>query len=323
LLSLLDEHALKIGGRIGVDPSESVRLVYYKFRDEADFSANAEQCSSGLEACAFRDAVYSSRSLHAHELVHAYVFVGWGGTSVGLLNEGVAVALSCEPFFTLLPGQRPRDALRPVLSPLDWRALIYLNGKFTTGYSAAGFFVAHLAGQYGWSRIAELHRRVPPGTTVADFEREFARVFPTSVDQAWAEALDTPDAAPCQPDWQCTATELDEGDLATPDCDDEIHRFIHLPEPADIALTFDGNGSLKLVDCDTSPFAAFSAEGHPEGSEVTRRLSLPPGSYALMGRPSEVPSQVAWRSCSAAAPAADSCESEPADEPTPSADITP
>ena len=310
LLDLLDEHARMVGRKIGVAANEIAPLRYYKFRDEADFSANAEPCASGLQACAFQDAVYSSKSLHAHELVHAYVSLGWGGTSVGLLNEGVAVALSCEPFFTLQPGERPREALQSVLSPLDWRALIYLNGEVQTGYCAAGFFVTHLAQRYGWSSIAEIFRRVPPGTTVADFEHEFARVFPLSVDQAWAEALDLVGAAPCQPDWQCTATELSEQEPANPECDDEMHRLIHLLQPADIALTFDGNGSFELVNCGTSASVAFSAEGHPEGTEVTRHLSLPAGSYALFGGTDGLPSQVEWRVCSSEAQLADGCESE-------------
>ena len=310
LLDLLDEHARTIGGKIGVTGREHGPIRYYKFRDETDYARNAARCSPALEGCTVRDAVHSWKSLHAHELAHAYVYRVWGSTSTGLLNEGVAVALSCDPSFDVLPGQRPRDALSPRLSLLDWRAFLYLDGDTNFRYSAAGFFVTHLAERYGWSSVAELYRRVPPGISVADFEREFARVFPTSVDQAWAEALDTPGGAPCQEDWRCTATALAEGVQATPDCDDEMHRVINLNEPADIALTFDGKGSMKLVDCSASAAVAYSAEGVLGSPRVTHWTTLPAGSYAMLHGSSDLPNQVEWqRSDVAQNLVAHSCES--------------
>lgn len=309
LLDRVDEHARTIGDKIGFSLNEDQPLRYYKFRDEADYDANAGRCSPGLAACAVGDAVYSSKSFHAHELVHAYLFRAWGGGSTGLLNEGEAVALSCDPFVELLPGQRPRDALQPLLTSLDWRALLYLEGKSFRGYSAAGFFVTHLAERYGWAKVAELHRRVPPGISVPDFERQFARVFPQSLDEAWAEALDTPDAPLCQMDWTCTATALTEGEPATPDCDGEMHRCINLAERAAVALAFEGDGSFKLADCSASASIAYSANSFRGGIRVTRWMTLPAGRYAVFRGDSDLPSHIEWRRSSLPESlVADTCE---------------
>jgi hypothetical protein len=107
LLDRLDEHASTIGTKVGVDPAAGRQFRYYKFRDPADFAA-AKACPDGVGACGGR-AVYSTKFFHAHELVHAYAFRGWASHSAGLLAEGVAVALSCDPFLGLLPGQRPHE----------------------------------------------------------------------------------------------------------------------------------------------------------------------------------------------------------------------
>src|SRR5262249_39578266 len=145
------------------------------------------------------------------------------GWSVGLLAEGEAVALSCEPFYALQPGERPRDYLR---GPLDWRDLLYLYGDTSDGYAAAGFFVTYLAQHYGWQKLGELHRRAPPGITAADFEQAFAHVYAVSMDQAWSEALGVHGAPPCQKDWACMATPMAPGEHAGFDCDGEMHRSV-------------------------------------------------------------------------------------------------
>jgi len=66
---------------------------------------------------------------------------------------------------------------------------------------------------------------------VADVSRAFAEVFPTSIDQAWSDALGAPGAAPCQRDWQCMATAMAIGDVATPDCDGELYRAVDVAAP--------------------------------------------------------------------------------------------
>ena len=111
LLSLLDHHAQEIAGNIGVTllPGESL-FRYYKFRDNTDFN-DAQVCTQYSGACATGNDVYSPRYFHAHEQAHDYVYRAWGGWSARLLDEGAAVALSCDPIRFINQGQTPTNIL--------------------------------------------------------------------------------------------------------------------------------------------------------------------------------------------------------------------
>jgi hypothetical protein len=178
------------------------------------------------------------------------------------------------------------------------------------GYVAAGFFVTHLAQRYGWQRVGELYRRVPPGVTAADFERQFARVFPTSVDQAWTEALDTPDAAACQKDWQCMGTPLAVGETAALDCDGEMHRTIDSEGGGHaIALRLEGRLSgLRLGDCAATAAPSYLVEGFVR-EQMTHWLNLPRGSYAMFHGEARFPRQVQFLSSLPEGLVGDRCES--------------
>jgi len=282
LLSLLDQHAEKIGGKVGLrlDPANPFR--YYRFRDAADFKANAGGCSAEADGCALgRDVVYSTRSLHAHELAHAYIFRAWQGGSSGLVNEGEAVALSCDPGYGAQPSNRPAD----VLGHPDWRSLLNLHGNSIAGYSAAGFWTTHLAARFGWDGVRDLHGRIRAGITAEDFEREFARVYPTSMEATWSAALDTPGAPPCDNDWGCTAIPLDVGARVPPDCDGQMHRSITLFGQAGVVLTLSGAGSqIALRSCDTQAAPIYDLISG--GTERTTHIAaLPAGTFTLFSAP--------------------------------------
>ena len=305
-LALLDRHAQRIGGKIGLSLDESNPFRYYKFRDDADFAAAGSGCPPENGACALGDAVYSTRFFHAHELAHDYVFRAWGGWSTGLVNEGEAVALSCEPSFELQPGQLPRA----VLGSPDWRALLYLYGDSAVGYAAAGVFVTYLAERYGWSSIAELHHRIPPGISAADFEQEFAQVYPLSMDQAWAQALGTPGAAACQKDWQCVTSPIHVGEDASPDCDGEMHRSVSVSDSAGLVLALEGqNSELELRSCAAAPSAYYVLEGGQETAQSTHWAHLPPGSYAMISGDGPLLQSVSFRSELPSGVVGDTCAS--------------
>lgn len=291
LLAWLDRHAEVIGGKIGLtlDPDDPYR--YYKFRDGAAFAADSGGCPPENGACALGDAVYSSTSFHAHEQAHDYVFRAWGGWSNGLFSEGEAVALSCMPFYELEPGQRPVD----LVGSLDWRDLLNLFGDSDDGYAAAGFFVTYLAEHHGWPSIEVLHRKVSRGAAAADVERAFASVYPMSIDQAWADALGTAGAAPCQRDWQCLATSMAVGEVAAPECDGEMHRSVDVGAQGGAVLTVEGDDSrLMLLPCAAATPTSYTLDGGHAGRPATHWASLPPGSYAMF--PGPLPASVALRS---------------------------
>jgi hypothetical protein len=277
LLSLLDRHAQEIAGDIGFTllPGESP-FRYYKFRDSADFN-DGQICTRYSAACATGNDVYSPRYFHAHEQTHDYVYRAWGGWSAQLLDEGVAVALSCDPIRFINQGQRPAD----VLGAPQWRNLLDLSVENSAGYIAAGYFVTSLVQRYGWPNLAELHRRVPRGVNATDFERIFNDVYPQSLDQSWASALSS-DAQPCLKDKLCDAIPMAVGEDASVACDGQMHRSVTVTDQGGVELSIHGgNAEITLVqNCgDAAPqWLQLTSAGAP----ATHWVSLQPGTYTLL-----------------------------------------
>jgi len=300
LLDLLDEHARSVGGTIGLTLDASRPFRYYKFRDETKFASS--QDAGGK---AFGDYLFSPHYFEAHEQAHVYTFRAWGGWSTPWLNEGEAVALSCDPTKDPTPNTAPRALLRLT----DWREQLY--GSLTTpeGYAAAGFLVAHLARQYGWERVGDLHRKVPQGTSQVDLERAFAQVFPISMDQAWFEALDTPGAPACDPTWTCRATPLDVGKHVQLDCDGRLHRSVDVGagEAGLVIDVSDDSGVTLSGRCADRSAGWYPLPGTASGSPATHWALVPPGSYTVFAGASDTyvpPARPAWVSDGAFTPRA-------------------
>jgi hypothetical protein len=156
-----------------------------------------------------------------------------------------------------------------------------LQGDSDVGYEAAGYFVTYLAKTYGWDSVGALYRKVSWNTSADDVASAFAQVFPTTMDQAWSTALSAPGAAPCQRDWICMATAMAVGDVATPDCDGEMHRTVEVGTTGGVVLSMTGgNFVLTLLSCtDPTPMPyTIEAAGH-------HWASLPPGSYTMFQGP--------------------------------------
>jgi hypothetical protein len=291
LLDMLDHHAQMIGGKVGLVLDANHPYRYYKFRDAASFGAQSSGCPSHNGACALGNAIYASTFFHAHEQAHDYVYRAWGGWSDGLLNEGEAVALSCMPFDAIQPGQKASD----VIGHVDWRDFLNLHGDLDAGYAAAGFFVTHLAEHFGWDSVRALHRRISSGASAGDVERAFREVYSISIDQAWSDALDTAGAPPCQRDWRCLATSMAVGEVASPECDGEMHRSIEVGASGGVVLSVSGDDSrLLLQSCADPAPTTYAVEGGAMGRSTTHWASLPPGTYTLF--PGPLPASVALQS---------------------------
>jgi hypothetical protein len=304
LLAKLDLHAQMQGEKLGLTLDENHPYRYFKFRDNAAFAANSAGCPPENGACALGNEVYSASYFHAHEQAHDYAFRAWGGWSDGLINEGQAVAMSCTPFYELEPNQKPTD----VVGRLDWRDLLNLFGNSNEGYGAAGFFVTALANQYGWPRVGELYKKVPRHASADTVAQAFAALFPTSIDEAWSAALTKPGAAPCQKDWRCLATAMAPGDVATPDCDGEMHRRVDVVAPGGVVLSLVGdNSSLMLLSCSDATPTAYTLESGPAKHPTTHWASLPPGSYTMFPGQVALPANVTLQSNFSATLVGDSC----------------
>jgi hypothetical protein len=281
LMSLLDQHARLVGGEIGLGDASARPFRYYKFSD-----AQALYASYEAGGKAFGDYLVSSDYFQPHEQAHLYTFRTWGGWSTNWLNEGEAVALSCEPTSDPIPSTTPRA----LLMPSDWRDQLY-GALFTPeGYAAAGFLVTHLAQTYGWEQIGRLHRRVPPAASQADLERAFAEVFPISMDQAWSEALDSPGAPACDRAWICLATPLALGVSTPPACDGRLHSSVTVAD-GDAGLVLDvadDTGITLSARCADAGAPWYPLPGTAGGMPATHWALVPPGPYTLFAGASEL-----------------------------------
>jgi hypothetical protein len=274
LLSLLDEHARTVGGQLGLRFDASRRFGYYRFADPDAFRASFE-----ADGKAFGNDLFSPDYFEPHEQAHVYTFRVWGRWSTDWINEGEAVALSCEP------TQDPSSSTTPraLLAASDWRTQLYANLFSPAGYAAAGFLITHLARQYGWERVGRLHQRVPPGASQADFERTFAEVFPIAMDQAWAETLDTPGEPACDRTWTCRATSLAPGEHIQPACDGRLYAAVTVPSDAggvvlDVAEDEGITLSGRCADA-TAPW--YPLPGSAAGTGAVHWALVPPGPYTL------------------------------------------
>ena len=282
LLSVLDDHTRSIGAKIGLSLEPGSPFRYYKFRDEETFAASHRE---RLEGETVGTAVQTWRPFQAHEQAHAYVFRAWGGYSTQLLYEGEAVALSCDPIMEPVAATTPRQ----LFGTLDWRAHLDAFSFSPDEYAAAGFFVTHLARRYGWDRVAQLHRGAPPGISQIDLERVFAEVFPISMDEAWADALDAPGAPGCDKDWICRSTPLPVGEHVQPDCDGQLHRTLTVDaDAAGIVLDVaDDRGITLSGRCADSGAPWYPLPGTASGAPTTHWALVPAGTYSLFAGASQ------------------------------------
>ncbi len=288
LLPLLDRHAEVVGGLVGLGPDPHHPFRYYRFHD---LEAVAKACGVVAGGCVDRTGkwVYASTYFQPHEQAHAYVTRAWGGSSVPLLEEGVAVALSCSPLYALDPTRRPLEALG---SPA-WRDLFQGDKPMGEGsYPAMGMWITSLVRRYGWQSVAELYRRVPPGSLPNDLEREFARVFPLSLDQAWLDALGAPGVPPCSRDWLCGAPPLGVGE-DMPYCNGELYRTLSISTEAGFVLSMGGAvpgcslhpsyglcyGGIGLVSCRDGQWPWYAIRAR---QPTVRWVLVPPGQYSIV-----------------------------------------
>jgi hypothetical protein len=277
VLPLLDRHARVTSARLGLelDPADAP-FRYYQF-ESAQALEDSGVCPTTTH-CEHGEAVYSTAPFFAHELAHAYVERAWGTYPVGLLAEGVAVALSCQPTLSraLALDEQPEIA--------DWREVLYTSGSDNSlEYLAGGALVTLLASRYGWSSVGALFQRTPAGVSAADFEHEFASVFPISMDEAWADALRGGESPPCFQAWTCDdATPMTLGDTATIGCDGESHRSLSPVAQTGFVFTVRGS-AMAMVDCSRAARVhLFSDPSVASGPlEAIHWATLAPGTYAV------------------------------------------
>lgn len=281
LLPVLDEYFERLPTVTGLRADAASIFRYYKFRD-LDEITRASACPGKAGACATEESILSPLFFDTHELAHAYAVQQWGGRSNVLLNEGIAVALSCKPTARYTFSADDRLQWRTLLRHSDagnwsWSGVTAAS----SGYAAVGAFVTSLATRYGWARVGELYRRVAPGGYDLDFEREFARVMPTSLDEAWDHAFVGSRVATCVKDPRCDLAAQPSGEsLGTPTCAAVRGRPLALDVHAGVVLSLLGSG-VAAHSC-SDPDRTYWLPGSGTSDQPTNHwLSLPPDRYLL------------------------------------------
>jgi hypothetical protein len=152
-------------------------------------------------------------------LLHTAGLGAWGD-STPFLEEGIAVALSCNPAaieVTSAPYSNwtaSNDTI-PYESNPAHVALYTGNTTATisqlydvyapgfTGYAAAGAVTTYLVDSAGVDKFRQLWASVSPSTSEADFSAAMKDIYGFSLDEVW-QTLQTIRHRPCAPIWMCS-----------------------------------------------------------------------------------------------------------------------
>ncbi len=237
-LSEAERHYTWAHAYLGVDSTD--RVSYYKYQDAADFAANSpcsELLGPNASGCASAGVARAYVPLHEHELMHAYTLSHW--RMPRMLNEGLAVAASC-PFDLPPPATTARWqdlAGMDALSPQQAFSLYY----------PAGQFVAALLRQSGADALGRLVAAYPFADPASQLPGVFSDVTGLDLDSFWNQVVQAgPNAAPCEPTWQC-ALPLDPGGGTWTD---ECSPYLTLPTSSADGLHLTASGSsFTTVAC--------------------------------------------------------------------------
>jgi len=197
ILALLEQHGDVIHQALGLswDPGEVID--YYDFDDAMDFAAHAG-CEGFADGCTVGASVRSFVPFHDHELIHAYL--AKVGQPPPFLQEGVAVALSCE-LYRLAPHAPPTVAWREAFTSK-------LDDPSEALFVGGGWLVSRILATRDPHLLVDLYRASGgPAASPDDFAAAFARVYATTLDDAWADALRAPGGTLFCP-WQCSRPAL-------------------------------------------------------------------------------------------------------------------
>jgi hypothetical protein len=216
VMDSLEQHQALLASYLGVDEDTLPRVTYFKMGDAKEYH---ERSTFGETAGgnAGQDFVVSSLPFDEHELTHTITLGGWG-PSVLFLEEGIAVALSCDPAGIELTNQpyshwvASNDAI-PYESNPAYVALYTGNtsptiGQLfdvnsTAGYAAAGAVTTYLIDSADVEKFRRLWASVSSSSSEADFSVALWNIYGFSLDEVW-QTLQTTRHRPCAPVWMCS-----------------------------------------------------------------------------------------------------------------------
>jgi hypothetical protein len=193
----VDLYLSALAERMGVDARDLPILSYHKYDDENEV-AEAEICGADATGCANAHGVWDVRPVNGHELVHWVLANRFDGTAPQLLEEGLATALSCEPYSDGF------DAVVP-----DWGKLAS-NAFPLDQYVVAGQIVTAMIHEIGMDEVLRIYDALPDDDDLSLLNSAVQQRTGMTLEQLYAHAVEA--AWPtCIPVYACSGARLDEG----------------------------------------------------------------------------------------------------------------
>jgi hypothetical protein len=229
VMDSLEQHEEVLASYLGIDETTLPRVTYFKLRDANEYRSR-NNVGRDAAANAGRDFVVSPLPFDEHELLHAITLGAWG-YSAGFLEEGIAVALSCNPAAVEVTSRPyrdwapPNDAIPDESDP--WSIALCYAGICPTiaqlydvyapgfaGYAAAGAVTTYLLDTAGAGKFRQLWASVSLSTSAADFSGALKNIYGFSLDDVW-QILLTTRHRPCAPVWMCSLPQITNDEQGT------------------------------------------------------------------------------------------------------------
>lgn len=251
-LAHMDGYIPFAAAQLGLDAADFARLSY-AWLEDLEYQRLAPERTGGH---AWGRRARALTPIHLHELAHLVVHERVAAPRLGLLNEGLAVALED------LERGGPRFHL--AADPLPFVDDNRVDDGFEH-YAVGGGLVALLLGRWGPERLFALHQRLHGGSSAADFEAAVAEVYGRPLAELLAEGdAPCPEGQPAIPlPYACAAPTIPW------DADDRwsYRRTLDCAGDADVRGGLGGGVNLAevavTVDVATAGRHVFALRGDP------------------------------------------------------------
>lgn len=285
VVTRMEEHLHGVHQDLGLPVPRAV-FRFYKYRDEADYEANAP-CRRDSLGCALPGEAHSNVLGLGHELVHLYLHEHTGFFPHPVLTEGIAQVFACAAQARSWPESSLEDTLA-----LAERLASLSSSERDRLYRASLYFVSHILDRFGREKFLELYRSARSPARSA-FRAAFEQVMGMPPDAVWDEA-GKPQPSYVRP-FRCPCTgpplEFDRLVDVPAACETEFdHHPFPIAETTSVVLRaeWNRNGTTAaprplFQSCDgrqTAP-GVFPLTGEATIERATGYSRLPPGRYFL------------------------------------------
>jgi hypothetical protein len=231
----VERYLLALAAQLGIQESQIPHITYYKYESQEAMQA-WNVCNSGSTGCSDAEGVWDVRPVNGHELVHTLLINVLGHRAHLLMGEGMATALSCEPFWRASNGS---------FDP-DWAQ--WASGNPTLEqYKTAGRIVSTMVYAIGLPAVLDLYNQTYPNDSLADLNAKVSAVLGMDLEALW-QSLQQNYRPYCLPVYACSGAELSEG-LTTAAVGCRGYDAIVLPKRSGEVVRLYSDLTLDITRC--------------------------------------------------------------------------